>query len=119
MCCDLLLLSLIVPPGTELHENEFKNRCSSSKGTNSHHHETGEHFVLHSTSNMCMLVVMVAHLLPQVTKSMAGVVKGMDSALKSMNLEKVQTFTQLIMVNVMFDNCVLVWNEARETFAVF
>ena len=34
---------------------------------------------------------MVTDLLLKVTKSMAGVVKGMDSALKSMNLEKVLT----------------------------
>jgi len=42
-------------------------------------------------------------LLLQVTKSMAGVVKGMDSALKSMNLEKVGLHCKdlVVMVHIM------------------
>lgn len=37
----------------------------------------------------CIYICFNFHLLSQVTKDMAGVVKGMDAVLKTMNLEKV------------------------------
>ena len=31
----------VLASGTELHEDELKDRCSSSQSTNSHYYETG------------------------------------------------------------------------------